>query len=75
MRVHGFQDTIDWYDENTAVVADTLSKHERFFRYYTQAELDTMLKKAGFRVLETGYKGDQHGRKEVQWLEFIAKRP
>jgi ubiquinone/menaquinone biosynthesis C-methylase UbiE len=61
-------------NEKTAVVSDTLSKHERFFRYYTSEELTGLLLATGFEMVSTGIKEDMHGRSDVQWLEFIARR-
>jgi len=59
--------------EKTAVVSDSLSKHERFFRYYTRDELVGLLADAGFEMAEIGYKADMHGRAEVRWIECIAR--
>lgn len=61
-------------DEKTAVVSDSLSNHDRFFRYYTEEELQTLLEKAGFTVTEVKTKEDVHGRNEVTWLKLLAKK-
>ncbi len=61
-------------DEKTAVVTDALSKHDRFFRYYTSDELTDLLIETGFMIISTGVKEDLHGRPEVRWLEFIARK-
>jgi ubiquinone/menaquinone biosynthesis C-methylase UbiE len=61
-------------EEKTAVVADALSNHERFFRYYTMEEMTDLLTEAGFEILETMKRGDDHGRPEVSWIEIIAKK-
>lgn len=61
-------------DEETAVVTDTLSNHDRFFRYYTEEGLKKLIEDTGFAVLEIARKPDLHGRSEVQWLEIISRR-
>ncbi len=61
-------------EEKTAIVNDTLSNHERFFRYYEASELAGLLKEAGFTVGEYQVKDDSHGRDEVKWLEFVVQK-
>ncbi len=61
-------------DEKTAVVKDSLSNHERFFRYYTEPELRDLATKAGFIVEETYMEDDLHGRSEVKWLALFARK-
>ena len=61
-------------DEKMAVVSDSLSKHERFFRYHTEEELTALIEGAEFGVIETSIEDDMHGRSEVQWLEIIARK-
>ena len=60
--------------EKTAVVADSLSKHERFFRYFTSEELSGLLTEAGFEISTSETEDDPHGRTEVRWLEIIAQK-
>ena len=62
-------------EKKTAVVTDTLSNHDRFFRYYIAQELVELVTKEGFRVVSNLKREDGHGRPEVQWLEVIAKKP
>ena len=45
-------------EEKTAIVSDTLSNHERFFRYYRADELAGLLSDAGFKVGEFEIKDD-----------------
>lgn len=59
-------------EQETEIVADTLSGHERFFRYYKQAELSNLLEAAGFIVNEQLREEDVHGRKEISWIKFFA---
>jgi ubiquinone/menaquinone biosynthesis C-methylase UbiE len=66
-------------DENkTAVVADDLSGHDRFFQYFTQQELQTLLSQAGFSVtkLEEYRESDKRpdGRPEVGLIYSISRK-
>ncbi len=59
--------------EKVAVVSDTLSKHERFFRYYTPQELVDLLEGSGFKIVYTGRPADLHGRNEIRWIEVMGR--
>ncbi|HLL60544.1 MAG TPA: class I SAM-dependent methyltransferase [Candidatus Nitrosocosmicus sp.] len=59
---------------DTEVISDILSNHERFFRFYTKEGLSNMLQKIGFDIYKITSSDDPHGRKEVQWLTFLAKK-
>jgi ubiquinone/menaquinone biosynthesis C-methylase UbiE len=61
-------------EEKTAIVSDTLSNHERFFRYYKSEEISNYIKEAGFEIMESIVREDGHGRKEVQWIKIIARK-
>ena len=61
-------------DEDTAVVTDTLSNHDRFFRYYTSDSLAQLLTRHGFGILESGHEEELHGRAEVKWIYVIARK-
>lgn len=61
-------------DEKTAIVKDSLSNHERFFRYYTEPELRDLVTKAGFNIDEVCMEDDLHGRSEVKWLVLFARK-
>jgi ubiquinone/menaquinone biosynthesis C-methylase UbiE len=60
--------------EKTAIVSDTLSNHDRFFRYYTEEELTSLLQETGFAVTEVVTEDDVHGRVEVKWIKIFAKK-
>ncbi len=65
--------------EKTAVVSDSLSNHDRFFQYFTQKEITTLLNEAGFvgTTIEQ-YKEidkDPKGRPEVEWILALSKKP
>lgn len=62
-------------DEKTAVVSDSLSEHDRFFRYYESVELKSLLREAGFSVGDLEHTEDSHGRTEVKWLRAVVQRP
>ena len=59
--------------EKTAIVADKLSKHERFFRYYMPEEIEKLVADAGFKILKNKIHEDSHGRTEVKWIEVIGE--
>jgi len=58
--------------EETAVVVDSLSNHERFFRYFTEEGLISLIKNIGFTIDSIEEKNDKHGRDEVIWLKVFA---
>lgn len=62
-------------EEKTAVVSDSLSKHDRFFRYYESEEFAGLLKEEGFIVGEIEFVEDAHGRTEVSWLRTVVQKP
>lgn len=65
-------------EEETAVVSDKLSGHDRFFRYFTQHGLAGLLVQAGFRIVEIAQQNETvnnpHGRPEVEWIFALAKK-
>lgn len=61
-------------DAKTAVVSDSLSNHDRFFRYYTEDELRELVSSAGFAEIETSILEDPHGRQEVKWIALFARK-
>ena len=61
-------------DEKTAVVSDSLSNHDRFFRYYTEQELRELVTDAGFEDIDISLLPDPHGRTEVTWIALFARK-
>src|SRR5690606_22987029 len=61
--------------EKTSVVFDTLSSHERFFRWFDSQELLNLLEKAGFKFLSMEIIDDLAGRQEVQWICIFSRKP
>ncbi|MGB6839101.1 MAG: class I SAM-dependent methyltransferase [Microgenomates group bacterium] len=61
--------------EKTSVVSDKVSGHKRFFQWFTRKEIETLLKNAGFSIIEIqdGYK-DPAGRKEISWIYSLSKK-
>lgn len=60
--------------QKTAVVSDTLSKHDRFFQYFNENEIKQYLRDNGFEILKTDIQNDLHGRNEIQWIMVIGKK-
>lgn len=62
--------------EETSVVVDSVSKHERFFRWFTKEEVRDLLIDQGFKILELKNDlSDQAGRSEVKWIYALAQKP
>lgn len=61
-------------DEKTAIVSDSVSNHDRFFRYYTEVELKELVEEVGFRDIEITHIEDPHKRSEVSWIALFAKK-
>lgn len=64
--------------DKTAVVADKLSNHERFFQYFTIDEMRTLLSEAGFTVILSKEYSEvetiPHGRPEVILIWCLARK-
>lgn len=60
--------------QKTAIVSDALSKHERFFRYFTEDELKKWFQKIGITYIESETQEDPHKRNEVAWIMMIGKK-
>jgi len=60
--------------DKTAVVTDSLSNHDRFFRYYTEDELAELLKITGYKLDSMLTEDDVHGRDEVKWIKIFAQK-
>lgn len=59
--------------EKTSLVVDSISKSERFFRWFTKDELHNLLTDAGFTVISINDNiGDN--RPEVKWIHCLAKK-
>lgn len=65
-------------ESKTAVVTDSLSKHDRFFQYFTKSELQDLLKESGFEPISIEqYKEidrNPKGRPEVEWILALARK-
>ncbi len=61
-------------ENKTEVVKDTLSNHDRFFRYYTEDEMKQLVTDASLQVIETEVQDDLHGREEVKWIALFTRK-
>lgn len=61
--------------EKTSVISDKLSGHDRFFQWFTKYEVQQLLDKTGFAIidLQDDYE-DPVGRDEVKWVVALAKK-
>jgi ubiquinone/menaquinone biosynthesis C-methylase UbiE len=60
--------------KKTEIIKDSLSNHERFFRFYEPEELRKLLTSSGFEIITFGLKDDEYGRSEVKWIETVVKK-
>lgn len=58
----------------TEVVKYALSQHDRFFRYYTEDELEKLLNATSFKIIEMEMQNGLHGREDVTWIALFAKK-
>jgi len=56
------------------VVSDAISHHDRFFQYFTNDELKSLLQKSGFNLIEMDNEEDKAGRNEVQWIVSLSRK-
>lgn len=60
--------------EKTEVIADSLTNHDRFFRYFTVDEIKKLTENAGLSIIASSEDADEHGRPDVCWVSIIAKK-
>lgn len=64
--------------DKTAVVTDSLSKHDRFFQYFILDEIQNLIKEAGFKVIKIEQNKETvrnpNGRPGVEWIRVLAKK-
>lgn len=59
----------------TATVSDKLSNHDRFFQYYTQGELVSILTELGFSIVFADRNvADSAGRGDTRWIWLVAQK-
>lgn len=61
-------------EEKTETYEDTLTKKDRFFRYFTEAEMKRYFEEAGFSIIKMEIHKDDHGRKEVKWIMVLGRK-
>lgn len=59
--------------DKTAIVYDSLSRHKRFFRFFTQEEILQLIKESGFENIESK-QYPSRGRPEVEWIYSLSKK-
>jgi len=60
--------------KGSAWVTDKLSSRLRFFSYFTKAEMEGLLQKAGFRIQLSRIVADQGKRRDVRWVQIEAQK-
>lgn len=61
-------------DKKFNIVIDSLSKHKRFFQYFTEDEMTGYMEKTGFQIINLLHMPDQADRKEVSWIIILARK-
>lgn len=64
--------------EKTAIIKDSLSKHDRFFQYFTVSEIEELITESGYKkiYIEQYRETDKNpkGRPEVEWIWLLARK-
>lgn len=60
--------------EETALVNDSYSDVPRFFRYYTQEEMQGLVSQQGFEIIKNELQQDLGKRSGVAWVMVIARK-
>jgi ubiquinone/menaquinone biosynthesis C-methylase UbiE len=50
------------------------TKYRRFYSYYKKNEIESLLKKAGFKIIKSGFLKDDLGRADTRWISLLAKK-
>ncbi len=62
----------------TAIVSDSISKHDRFFQYFTEREISNFVTKSGFNILRIEQYSEidknPKGRPGVDWILVLARK-
>ncbi len=58
----------------TEVIKDKLSNHDRFFRYYTEDKVKTFLEASKFKIIDIGKEPDLSRRPGVEWIVAFARK-
>lgn len=61
-------------EKETEIISDVLSKHKRFFRYFTKEEIKRLLENADFEIVQLYDEKDKAGRKEVKWILALGRK-
>jgi len=64
--------------EKFVVVSDKVSKHKRFFQFFTKDEVQSLLEQTGFEIIKTEqYQETERNpkrRSEVEWILCLARK-
>jgi ubiquinone/menaquinone biosynthesis C-methylase UbiE len=61
-------------ENKTEVVSDSVSGHDRFFRYYSNEEIQQLLTKYDFTVADFQRYPDAKGRPGIEWALILATK-
>jgi 2-polyprenyl-3-methyl-5-hydroxy-6-metoxy-1,4-benzoquinol methylase len=57
------------------VAEDLLGGQKRFFTFFTKSEMETLIRKAGFKIIYSAVVPDVLKRKNVPWVIVIGRKP
>lgn len=62
-------------EKQTDIVKDSLSGHNRFFRYYQKEQLEKDLEKYNFKILDSKKYNEKErgGKRNLDWIKILAK--
>ncbi|TAK95879.1 class I SAM-dependent methyltransferase [Patescibacteria group bacterium] len=60
--------------KGTSYKKDKLSEEKRWFVYFSEGELEKILKNEGYEVLYSSLRKDDGGRKDTHWIRIIARK-
>ena len=67
MNIEGHRSTSEWLDFSGIYHLG----EKRYYHYYDELELNDLIKKTGFRIVQTRYEGGSNNRK---WLVYILEK-
>jgi ubiquinone/menaquinone biosynthesis C-methylase UbiE len=47
---------------------------ERFYTYFSKKEIETLIKKEGFKIVYSKFLPDEHKRPDVSWVAVLARK-
>jgi ubiquinone/menaquinone biosynthesis C-methylase UbiE len=75
LRKHGYIYVRVKQGKGEAYVKEKLSGWQgRFYTYFSKREIETLLKKEGFKIVYSKLLPDEHKRPDVSWIAVLARK-